>query len=85
MPANWLVLIFFSPSGKVFDWIADRPAESPTDLGAWGVDYFALVSSSRGTVLSFLNIDMCRCLDAKTSCKIKEVSYSQIKQLLSST
>jgi hypothetical protein len=31
-----------------------------------------------GTVKSFLNIDICRCLDAKTSCQIHEVSYSSI-------
>jgi hypothetical protein len=29
-----------------------------------------------GTVQSFLNIDICICLDAKTPCKINEVCYS---------
>jgi hypothetical protein len=32
-----------------------------------------------------LTFRICRCLDAKTSCKIKKASYSLIKQLLSST
>jgi hypothetical protein len=36
----------FGPSDKVFDWLADRLAEGPTGIGAWGVDYYALVSSS---------------------------------------
>jgi hypothetical protein len=33
----------FSPRDKVSDWIADRLAEGPTGIGAWGVDYSALV------------------------------------------
>jgi hypothetical protein len=37
----------FSPSGKVSDWIADRLAQGPTGIGAWGVDYSALVSLPR--------------------------------------
>jgi hypothetical protein len=35
--------ICFGPSDKVSDWIADRLAEGPTGLVAWGVDYSALV------------------------------------------
>jgi hypothetical protein len=35
----------FSPSDKASDWIADRLAEGPTGIGAWGVDYSAVVSS----------------------------------------
>jgi hypothetical protein len=35
------------PSDKVSDWIASRLAEGPTGIFAWGVDYFALVSSPR--------------------------------------
>jgi hypothetical protein len=35
------------PSDKVSDRIADRLAEGPTGIGAWGVDYSALVSSPR--------------------------------------
>jgi hypothetical protein len=37
----------FSPSDKVSDWIADRQAEGPTSIGAWGVDYSASVLSNR--------------------------------------
>jgi hypothetical protein len=37
----------FSPSDKVSDWISDRLVEGPTDIAAWGVDYFAVVSSPR--------------------------------------
>jgi hypothetical protein len=37
----------FSPSDKVSDWIADRLAEGPTGIGAWGVDYSASMSSPR--------------------------------------
>jgi hypothetical protein len=35
-----------------------------------------------GTVYSFLNIDICRCLNATTSCKIKKVSYSLTTTLI---
>jgi hypothetical protein len=37
----------FSPSNNVSDWIASRLSEGPTGIGAWGVDYSALVSSPR--------------------------------------
>jgi hypothetical protein len=37
----------FSPSDKASDWIADRLADGPTGIGAWGVDYSALVSPPR--------------------------------------
>jgi hypothetical protein len=37
----------FSPSDKVSDWMADWLAEGPTGIGAWGIDYPALVSSPR--------------------------------------
>jgi hypothetical protein len=57
----------FSPCDKVSDWIADRPAEGPSGIGAWGVDYSAWCRHRVGTELSFLNIDICRWLDAKTS------------------
>jgi hypothetical protein len=33
-----------SPSVKVSDWIADRLAEDPTGIEAWGVYYSILVS-----------------------------------------
>jgi hypothetical protein len=36
-----------SPSDKASDWIADRLAEGPTGIVAWGVDYSAVVSSQR--------------------------------------
>jgi hypothetical protein len=36
-----------SSSDKVSDWIADFLAEGPTGIGAWGVDYSALVPSQR--------------------------------------
>jgi hypothetical protein len=32
-----------------------------------------------GTMYSFLNMNICRCLNAKTLCKIKKASYSLIK------
>jgi hypothetical protein len=38
---------WLGPSDKVFDWIADRLAEGPTDIVEWGVYYSALVSSRR--------------------------------------
>jgi hypothetical protein len=75
----------FSPSDKVSEWIASRLAEGPTGIIAWEVDYSALVSSPRWHCESLLNIYICRCLDANTSCKINEASNSLIKQLLSST
>jgi hypothetical protein len=37
----------FGPSDKVSDWITDRLAEFPTGIGAWGVDYSAVMSSLR--------------------------------------
>jgi hypothetical protein len=37
----------FSPSDKASDWIANRLADGPTGIGAWGVDYSALVSLPR--------------------------------------
>jgi hypothetical protein len=37
----------FSQSGKVSDWMADRLAEGRTGIGAWGVDYSALMSLPR--------------------------------------
>jgi hypothetical protein len=37
----------FNPSDKVSDWIADRLAQGPTGIGAWGVDYSAVVSAPR--------------------------------------
>jgi hypothetical protein len=37
----------FGPSGKVSDCITDRLAEGLTDIVAFGIDYFALVSSPR--------------------------------------
>jgi hypothetical protein len=37
----------FSPSDKVSDWIADRLAEGSAGIGAWEVNYSALVSSPR--------------------------------------
>jgi hypothetical protein len=37
----------FSPSGKVSDWMADRLAEGPIGIAAWGVGYSALVSFPR--------------------------------------
>jgi hypothetical protein len=37
----------FSPSDKASDWIADRPAEGPPGIVAWGVELSALVSSQR--------------------------------------
>jgi hypothetical protein len=33
----------FCPSDKVTDWVADRLAEGPTGIDAWGVDYSALL------------------------------------------
>jgi hypothetical protein len=35
------------PSDKVSDWISDRLAEGHAGIGAWEVDYSALVSSPR--------------------------------------
>jgi hypothetical protein len=40
----------FSPSDKLSDRIADRLAEGPTGIGAWGVVCFALVSHRFGIV-----------------------------------
>jgi hypothetical protein len=37
----------FGPSDKVPDSMASRLAEGPTGIGAWRVDYSALVSSPR--------------------------------------
>jgi hypothetical protein len=37
----------FSPSDKASDWIADRLAEGPTGIVAWGIDYSAVISSPR--------------------------------------
>jgi hypothetical protein len=59
----------FSPSYKVSDWIADRLAEGTTGIAAWGVDYF-WCRHRVGNVYSFLNIDVCGCLDVTTSCSI---------------
>jgi hypothetical protein len=75
----------FSSSDKVSHWIADRLAEGPKGIDAWGVDYSALVSSPRWHWDSFLNIDICRCLDAKTSYKHKRGMIFTNKQLLLST
>jgi hypothetical protein len=42
-----------------------------------GVYYSASMSSPRWHCVNhFLNIDICRCLDSKVSCKINEASYS---------
>jgi hypothetical protein len=37
----------FSSSDEVSDWIADRLAEGPTGIGAWGIYDSAFVSSPR--------------------------------------
>jgi hypothetical protein len=76
----------FSPSDKASDWIADRLAEGPTGIVAPSVvDYSTVMSSPRWHCLIIYNIHICRCIGAKTSCKLNEASYSLIKQLLSST
>jgi hypothetical protein len=36
---------YFGPSDKVFDGIADRLADGPSRIGAWGFEYSALESS----------------------------------------
>jgi hypothetical protein len=85
MIANRLVLDDVGPSDQVFDWMGDQLAEDPTGCVAWGSTIPPRGRHLVGTVLSFFNILICRCLDAATSCKIKKASYSVIKQLLSST
>jgi hypothetical protein len=65
----------FGPSDKVSDWIADQVAEGPTGIDPWEVDYLPLCRHRVGTVYSFLNIHTCRCLDAKTSCRINKLGY----------
>jgi hypothetical protein len=37
----------FSPIDKASDWIADRLAEGPTGVVAWGFDYSVVVPSPR--------------------------------------
>jgi hypothetical protein len=62
----------FRPSVKASDWIADRLAEGPTGIGAWGFDYSALVSSTalalRNHSLTFIKADvsMRRIVDKKS-------------------
>jgi hypothetical protein len=52
----------FGPSGKVSVWIAERLAEGPTGIVAWGVDYSAVVSSPRWALcnhsLSLIYVDV---------------------------
>jgi hypothetical protein len=43
---------------------------------------FRLVVTAQYIYHTFLNIVICRCLDAKSSCINKEASYSLIKLLL---
>jgi hypothetical protein len=59
----------FGSSDKVSDWIASRLAEGPTGIVAWGSTVPPWCCHRVGNVKSFLNIDMCKCPDAKTSCK----------------
>jgi hypothetical protein len=66
----------FSPNDKVSDWIADRLAEGSTGIAAWGSTIPPWCRHRVGTGHSFLNINIFRCLDSKTSCKIKYASYS---------
>jgi hypothetical protein len=66
----------FGPSDKISDWIASRLAEGPTGIAVWGLAIPPWCHHRVGTVESFLNIDICICLDAKTSCKTNETSYS---------
>jgi hypothetical protein len=63
---------YFGPNGKVSDWIADGLAEVPIGIGMGGRNIPHWCRHRVGTVKSFLDIDICRCLDAKTSCKINE-------------
>jgi hypothetical protein len=65
----------FRPCDKVSDCIACLLAEDPTGIGAWGSTISPWCRHRVGTLQSFLNIDMCRCLDAEIPCKLHEESY----------
>jgi hypothetical protein len=65
--------------GRVIQYLiewADRLAEGPTGHVFYVIDYSASVSTPRWHRVNIPYIAICRCLDAKTSCKIKKASYS---------